>query len=66
MSNITPGRPIVGNIIKAVVAKAGDSEKVAIAACGPQGLMKAVMRAAVGVMGVNGPSVELHCEAFGW
>jgi NAD(P)H-flavin reductase len=64
--NITSGRPIVGHLITAVVAKAGEREKVAIAACGPQGLMKAVTRAAVGVMGVNGPSVELHCEAFGW
>jgi predicted ferric reductase len=63
---ILHGRPDVETLIKDVVAKAGKDEKVLIAACGPEGLMRSVRRTAAGCITVEGPSVELHCEQFGW
>lgn len=63
----TYGRPDVHSLIKDVVSKAGYGDRVVIAACGPPpGLMKAVRSTAASAMQMKGPSVELHCEAFGW
>ncbi|KAF8851173.1 hypothetical protein BDZ45DRAFT_632015 [Acephala macrosclerotiorum] len=64
--NILPGRPDVDGIIRKVVAKTGDDQRVVIAACGPDGLMWSVRKTAAGCIQVRGPSVELHCEQFGW
>jgi len=60
------GRPDVDSLIKKVVSKADDWDRVVIAACGPSALMKAVRGTAASAIRVKGPSVELHCEAFGW
>lgn len=60
------GRPDVDSLIKEVVSKADDWDRVVIAACGPSGLMRAVRGTAANAIQVKGPSVELHCEAFGW
>jgi hypothetical protein len=48
------------------VAKADDSERIAIAACGPDTLMNCVRRVAAECITIKGPSVDLHCEQFGW
>ena len=64
--NTTYGRPDVSRLIKDVVAKAEDGERVVIAACGPPGLMRAVRSTAASSIQLKGPRVELHCEAFGW
>jgi NAD(P)H-flavin reductase len=64
--NTTYGRPDVNSLIKDVVAKAQDGERVVIAACGPPGLMKTVRSTAASAIQLKGPNVELHCEAFGW
>ena len=53
-------------LIKDVVAKADDNDRIAIAACGPEGLMSCVRKTAAECIRVKGPSVELHCEQFGW
>ena len=60
------GRPDIDTLIKERVAQSADWERVAIAACGPDRMMKTVRRAAAEVIRVKGPSVELHCEQFGW
>ncbi|CZR64086.1 related to ferric-chelate reductase [Phialocephala subalpina] len=64
--NILPGRPDVDHIVKKVVSETGDDQRVVVAACGPDGLMWRVRKATAGVIRVGGPSVELHCEQFGW
>ena len=64
--NIISGRPDVENVVRSVVRNADVTERVAIAACGPEGLMRAVRRTAADCITVKGPSVELHCEQFGW
>ncbi len=61
-----PGRPDVQRLITEAVSKASPEERVVIAACGPDGLMFDVRRTAANCIRVNGPSVELHCEQFGW
>jgi hypothetical protein len=48
------------------VRNAGEIDRIIIAACGPDGLMKNVRRVAADCITVKGPSVELHCEQFGW
>jgi hypothetical protein len=60
------GRPVVENVICQAVAKARDSERIVIAACGPHGLMEAVRKATADVIRADGPSIEVHCEDFGW
>jgi hypothetical protein len=37
-----------------------------VAACGPDSLNWGVRRTVAGLIRVKGPSVELHCEQFGW
>lgn len=64
--NVVNGRPDIDTLIKERVAQAADWERVVIAACGPDGMMKTVRRTAAEVIRVKGPSVELHCEQFGW
>lgn len=64
--NILHGRPDVDGIIKRIVAETPDEDRVIIAACGPDALMWSVRKTAASCIEVNGPSVELHCEQFGW
>jgi Ferric reductase NAD binding domain len=66
LHGVLPGRPDVETLIKNLVASAGDDERVAIAACGPDSLMWTVRRTATNAIKVKGPSIELHCEQFGW
>jgi ferredoxin-NADP reductase len=66
LHGVLPGRPDVETLIKNLVASAGDEERIAIAACGPDSLMWTVRRTATNAIRVNGPSIELHCEQFGW
>jgi hypothetical protein len=64
--SVIPGRPDVESLIKEVVRKAGDGDRIAIAACGPDGLMRTVRNTAAACIKIKGPSIELHCEQFGW
>ncbi|KUJ14182.1 uncharacterized protein LY89DRAFT_589799 [Mollisia scopiformis] len=64
--NVLPGRPDVDGIIRRVVSETPDEQRVIIAACGPDGLMFSVRKTAASCIKVRGPSVELHCEQFGW
>lgn len=60
------GRPDVDGIVKRIISETSDDERVVIAACGPDGLMFSVRKTAASCISVKGPSVELHCEQFGW
>ncbi|KAL2065517.1 hypothetical protein VTL71DRAFT_3187 [Oculimacula yallundae] len=64
--NVLPGRPDIDTIIRDIVAKSGDDERIAIAACGPDALTWSVRKTATNCIKVKGPSIELHCEQFGW
>ena len=63
---VLPGRPNIDELIREIVAKATDEERIAIAACGPDDLMWCVRKTATNCIKVKGPSIELHCEQFGW
>ncbi|KAK6580737.1 hypothetical protein PZA11_006973 [Diplocarpon coronariae] len=63
---VRPGRPDVNAIIWDVVSKAGDNDRVAIAACGPDQLMSSVRNTTANCITNKGPSIELHLEQFGW
>jgi hypothetical protein len=60
------GRPDVERLVKDIVRNARESDRIAIAACGPDGLMSDVRKVAAGSIKVKGPSIELYCEQFGW
>lgn len=64
--NTTYGRPDVNNLIRDVVSKAQNGDRIIVAACGPPGMMGAVRSTTASVIRTTGPKVELHCEAFGW
>jgi hypothetical protein len=66
LHGVLPRRPDIETLIKNVVGSAGDDERIAIAACGPDSLMWEVRRTATNAIKVQGPSIELHCEQFGW
>ncbi|KAI9732747.1 MAG: hypothetical protein M1818_007481 [Claussenomyces sp. TS43310] len=61
------GRPHVRTVIEQAVGRADPSDRVVVAGCGPTLLMKGIRRTvAACVARRDGPSIELHCEEFGW
>ncbi|RDW91122.1 hypothetical protein BP5796_02287 [Coleophoma crateriformis] len=60
------GRPDVAKIITDTVAMCDAHDRVAVAACGPDSLMAVTRGTVAGCIKTDGPSVELHCEQFGW
>ncbi|TVY94022.1 Ferric/cupric reductase transmembrane component [Lachnellula willkommii] len=60
------GRPDIATIINEIVEKAEDNNRVVVAACGPDNLMQATRSTVAKNIKVNGPSIELHVEQFGW
>ncbi|KAF4625786.1 hypothetical protein G7Y89_g12377 [Cudoniella acicularis] len=63
---IKTGRPDVAGIIKGVVDGANGGDRIAVAACGPDEMMRVVRRTAASNMKPDGPALELFCEQFGW
>lgn len=63
---IKQGRPNVAALIQEAVKSLDKDKRVLIAACGPDGLMKTVRNTSAGLITKDGPSIELHCEQFGW
>ncbi|KAF7561286.1 hypothetical protein G7046_g2853 [Stylonectria norvegica] len=59
-------RPDVPQLIRTAVEKTSKDERVLIMGCGPESLMTAVRNTTVDCIRRDGPSVELHCEQFGW
>ncbi|KAI1764445.1 ferric reductase NAD binding domain-containing protein [Hypoxylon sp. FL1150] len=63
---IIVGRPDTGALIRSAVGSVGRDQRVLVAACGPDGLIKVVRNVAAGCISVDGPAIEVHCEQFGW
>lgn len=63
---IKQGRPDIAALLRDAVNSVDKNKRVLIAACGPDGLMKIVRNTAADLITNDGPSVELHCEQFGW
>ncbi|OAA50737.1 Ferric reductase-like transmembrane component [Cordyceps fumosorosea ARSEF 2679] len=63
---ITWKRPDVPGMIRGVVSGATRGQSVLVMGCGPSTLMRQVRNTAAGCIWSDGPTVELHCEEFGW
>lgn len=64
--NIRAGRPDMAKIISEVVRGAEETDRIAVAACGPDSLMQITRKTVDENIKVDGPSLELFCEQFGW
>ncbi|KAH8802841.1 ferric reductase NAD binding domain-containing protein [Xylogone sp. PMI_703] len=64
--HIHPGRPNIQSLIRNIVQQSTPQERIIVAACGPGSLTKTVREAAAECISASGPSIELHCEQFGW
>ncbi|KAI0974164.1 ferric reductase NAD binding domain-containing protein [Xylaria arbuscula] len=60
------GRPDIETSVREAIGSAAKNERVLVAACGPLGLVNTVRNTTASCISINGPSVELHCEQFGW
>jgi hypothetical protein len=61
-----PGRPDVHSTMHRIASECEASERILVAACGPAGLSNGVRDAVKTCTKVDGPSLDLHLEAFGW
>ncbi|KAG5927873.1 hypothetical protein E4U42_001670 [Claviceps africana] len=59
-------RPDVAELIREAVGDAAAHERVLVSGCGPGKLMDTMRETAVDCIRPDGPSIELHCEKFGW
>lgn len=60
------GRPDMATLIREAVRSTPPRQRVLVAACGPDGLMRIVRDTTASLIRGDGPGVELHCEQFGW
>lgn len=60
------GRPNLEDEIAKAISSVEPYQRVLVAACGPDGMMRIVRRAVARNVKANGPAVEFHAEAFGW
>ncbi|KAK0733304.1 ferric reductase NAD binding domain-containing protein [Lasiosphaeria miniovina] len=63
---IKAGRPDVASLVRDAVTTTPPNQRVLVAACGPDGLMRVVRDTTAKLIRGDGPGVELHCEQFGW
>ena len=63
---INQGRPDITAIITDTVTKADRYDRIAVAACGPNSIIQVARKSVAKNIKVDGPSLELHCEQFGW
>lgn len=66
LKNIRYEKLRVAETIESIVSTISSDQRVLIAACGPNSLMKDVRTAAAACIRPEGPSVELHYESFEW
>ena len=59
-------RPKIAGLLDEAFQGAVSSERVLVMACGPPGLRDQVRGSTAQRIQTAGPSVELHCESFGW
>lgn len=60
------GRPDTATLIREAVRSTPQNQRVLVAACGPNGLMRVVRDTTASLISGDGPGLELHCEQFGW
>jgi len=60
------GRPDTAALIRDAVNITPSNQRVLVAACGPDGLMRVVRDTTARLIRGDGPAVEVHCEQFGW
>jgi hypothetical protein len=63
---VTAGRPDAASLIRDAVSTTPRNQRVLVAACGPDSLMRVVRDTTAKLILSDGPGVELHCEQFGW
>jgi hypothetical protein len=63
---VKAGRPDAASLIREAVKTTPRNQRVLVAACGPDGLMRVVRDTTAKLIVGDGPAVELHCEQFGW
>lgn len=63
---IYQGRPNIAAIITEIVSNADRGDRIAITACGPDSMIQMTRKSVAKSIRVDGPSLELHCEQFGW
>ncbi|KAG5965367.1 hypothetical protein E4U58_002866 [Claviceps cyperi] len=59
-------RPDIPLLIREVVGEAAAQESILIAGCGPGKLMDVMRETTADCIRWDGPSIELHCEQYGW
>ncbi|KUI55365.1 Ferric/cupric reductase transmembrane component 2 [Cytospora mali] len=64
--DVKAGRPDTAALIRGAVSSTPSHQRVLVAACGPDGLMRVVRDTTASLIRGDGPGVELHCEQFGW
>jgi NAD(P)H-flavin reductase len=60
------GRPDIAAFITDVASKADRYDRIAVAACGPDSMIQVARKSVAKNITVDGPSLEFHCEQFGW
>ncbi|KAK4240213.1 hypothetical protein C8A03DRAFT_42254 [Achaetomium macrosporum] len=63
---VKTGRPDAASLIRDAVNSTPRNQRVLVAACGPDSLMRIVRDTTAKLIVSDGPAVELHCEQFGW
>ncbi|KAK2596642.1 hypothetical protein QQS21_006263 [Conoideocrella luteorostrata] len=59
-------RPDVATIIREAIGDTSVDERVLVTGCGPAKLMHLMRETTTDCIQAEGPSIELHCEQFGW
>ncbi|CAM1501026.1 Fc.00g101880.m01.CDS01 [Cosmosporella sp. VM-42] len=59
-------RPNVYELVKTAIEETPKDKSVLVMSCGPEELMTVVRNTTAVCIQTDGPSVELHCEHFGW
>jgi hypothetical protein len=63
---VSYGRPNIETLVREAIMSLDKDKRVLVGACGPTGLVESVRNTVAECVSVEGPSVELHCEQFGW
>lgn len=63
---VKAGRPDLASLIREAVNTTPPNQRVLVAGCGPDTLMRVIRDTTAKLIRTDGPAVELHCEQFGW
>lgn len=63
---VREGRPNTATLVRDAVSGTPAHQRVLVAACGPDSLVRVARQTTASLIRGDGPGVELHCEQFGW